>query len=98
VADPYTARGRGSGACGCAAVRHLLAAVQQALSLPAPHRHADQLPHLVLLEQRATVAAASIGRLLADPQSGELDFLSEGDHILHQIADLPPQRYPHQPE
>jgi hypothetical protein len=77
-------------------MRHLLAAVQQALSLPAPHRHSDRLPYLVLLEERATVAGASIGRLLADPRSGELDYLSEGDHILHQIADLPPDSYRHQ--
>lgn len=79
-------------------MRHLLAAVHQALSLPAPQRHSDQLPHLVLLEQRVGVAVASIGRLLADPESGELDFLSEGDHILHQIADLPPDSYHHQPD
>lgn len=77
---------------------HLLGAVHQALSLPAPLRHGDQLPRLILLEQRAEVAVASIGRLLANPQSGELDFLSEGDHILHQIADLPPDSYHHEPE
>jgi hypothetical protein len=79
-------------------MRHLLAAVHQALSLPAPHRHSDQLPYLVLLAQRVEVAVASIGRLLADPRSGELDFLSEGDHILHQIADLPPDSYRHEPD
>jgi len=78
-------------------MRHLLAAVHQALSLPAPLRQSDQLPHLVLLEQRVGIAMASIGRLLADAQSEELDFLSEGDHILHQIADLPPDSYHHQP-
>jgi hypothetical protein len=96
VADTDAASGPAPGS-GCTAVRHLLAAVQQALSLPVPHRHADRLPYLGLLEQRARVAAASIGRLLADPQSGELDFLSEGDHILHQIADIPPHEYRHQP-
>lgn len=79
-------------------MRHLLAAVLQALHLPAPQRHSDELAHLVLLQQRAQIAVASIGRLLADPQSGELDFLSEGDHILHQIADLPPDSYRHQPD
>jgi hypothetical protein len=82
---------------GCTAIRHLLAAVQQALSLPLPLRHSDRLPYLILLEQRAGVAAASLGRILADPRSGELDYLSEGDHILHQIADLPPGSYRHQP-
>ncbi len=78
-------------------MRHLLAAVHQALSLPAPNRHSDRLPYLALLEQRVGVAVASIGRLLADPGSGELDFLSEGDHVLHQIADLPPDSYRHEP-
>jgi hypothetical protein len=98
VPDTDAARAPGPGCAGCAAMRHLLAAVHQALRLPAPQRHSDELPRLVLLEQRAEVAVASIGRLLADPQSGELDFLSEGDHILHQIADLPPDSYRHQIE
>ncbi|HXW88460.1 MAG TPA: hypothetical protein VEJ42_09370 [Streptosporangiaceae bacterium] len=83
---------------GWSAFRHLLAAVQQALSLPPPARPGDRVAYLTLLDQRASVALASIGRLLADPHSGELDYLSEGDHILHQIADLPPGGYRHEPE
>jgi hypothetical protein len=98
VADADAGRAPAQGCAGCAAVRHLLAAVQQALSLPAPQRHSDRLLHLALLEQRVGIAVASMGRLLADPRSGELDFLSEGDHILHQIADLPPDSYRHQPD
>ena len=89
---------RGPQASGSPGFWHLLAAVQQALSLPVPRGQTDRLPYLQLLEQRANVAAASIGRLLADPRSGELDFQSEGDHILHQIADLPPQTYRHDHE
>jgi hypothetical protein len=34
---------------------------------------------------------------VASQQSDELDFTSEGDHILHQIADLPPDTYRHAP-
>jgi hypothetical protein len=71
--------------------------VEQALSLPAPRQPADRLPYLTLLEQRARVAAGSVSRLLADLGSGELDFFSEGDHILHQLADLPPSSYRHTP-
>jgi hypothetical protein len=89
---------RAPSASGRPAVWHLLAAVQQALTLPQPRAQGDRLLYLTLLEQRASVAAASIGRLLADPGSGELDFQSEGDHILHQIADLPPQSYRHEAE
>jgi hypothetical protein len=79
------------------AVRHLLAAVHQAIGLPAPRRTSDELPYLALLDQRARLARAAIGRLIANPGSGELDYISEGDHILHQIADLPPDTYRHRP-
>ncbi len=95
--DTDGTRGRGYGAAGCTAFRHLLAAVHQALNLPAPQRASDRLPYLEVLDQRASVARASLGRILADPGSGELDYLSEGDHILHQIADLPPGSYRHAP-
>jgi hypothetical protein len=79
------------------AIQHFLSAVHQALDLPAPHRAHDRLPYLTLLEQRAGLARASIGRLVAGQQSDELDFTSEGDHILHKIADLPPDTYRHAP-
>ena len=79
------------------AIRHLLCAVHQALDLPAPHRTHDRLPYLTLLEQRAGLARASIGRLVGSQYIDELDYTSEGDHILHQIADLPPDTYRHGP-
>ena len=79
------------------AIRHFLSAVHQALDLPPPRHPHDRLPYLSLLEQRAGVAKASIGRLVASQHSDELDYTSEGDHILHQIADLPPDTYRHAP-
>jgi hypothetical protein len=79
------------------AIQHFLSAVHQALDLPAPSRPHDRMPYLNLLEQRAGVARASIGRLVASKYSDELDYTSEGDHILHQIADLPPDTYRHGP-
>lgn len=78
-----------------AAMRYFLAALQQALTLPAPDRARDQLRYLRLLEQRAVVAVTSIGRLIGDPQTEALDFTSEADHILHQLADLQPDSYRH---
>jgi hypothetical protein len=84
----------GTAASG-SAIRHFLSAVHQALDLPAPRRPHDRLPYLNLLEQRAGLARASIGRLVASPHSDELDYTSEGDHILHQIADMPPDTYRH---
>jgi hypothetical protein len=78
-------------------IRHFLSAVYQALDLPPPHHSHDRLPYLSLLEQRAGLARASIGRLVANQHADELDYTSEGDHILHQIADLPPDTYRHSP-
>jgi hypothetical protein len=80
------------------AIRHLLCAVHRALDLPAPRRAHDRLTYLALLEQRADLVRASIGRLVGSQYSDELDYTSEGDHILHQIADLPPDTYQHGPE
>lgn len=95
--DTNGARESGHGATACTAFRHLLAAVQQALTLPAPQRASDRVPYLDLLDQRASVARSSLDRILADPHSGDLDYVSEGDHILHQIADLSPGTYRHAP-
>ncbi|MBO0823543.1 MAG: hypothetical protein J2P27_06750 [Actinobacteria bacterium] len=77
------------------AIRHLLSAVYKALDLPQPLRAADRQPYLTLLEHRASVARTSIGRLVGSPDSDDLDYTSEGDHILHQIAELPPDSYRH---
>lgn len=92
---PDFAAARGTGGASGIAMQHFLSAVHEALRLPAPRRAADRLPYLKLLEQRCLVARASLGRLIADPYRGELDYTSEGDHILHQIADLPPDTYQH---
>ena len=88
TSDPGPAPGNGT-------VRHYLFAVHQALDLPTPLRPRDRRPYLTLLEQRAGLVCASVGRLLESPRSDELDYTSEGDHILHQIADLPPDTYRH---
>lgn len=78
-----------------AAVRHFLSAVHEALQVPVPAWPVHQRRYLKLLERRAVVAGASIGRLLADPGSGALDYTSEGDHIRHTIGDMPPDTYRH---
>jgi hypothetical protein len=77
------------------AIRRLLSAVQEALDLPAPVRARDQLVYLRLVEKRALLVGASFGRLTADPHSDALDYASEAEHILHQLADLPPVTYRH---
>jgi hypothetical protein len=81
-----------------AAFRRFLWAVHQALDLPAPYRSRDRRAHLTLLERRARLACASIGRLIADPRADALDYASEGDHLLHQVADLPAYGYRHHPK
>jgi hypothetical protein len=83
------------GTSDATAIRQFLSAVHQALDLPAPERARDQLAYLTALEQRVRMARASIGRLIAGPGSDALDYASEGDRILHQLADLPPRTYGH---
>jgi len=95
---PDVAEAAGSPQACCLAARYFLAAVHQAIALPAPRRASDELPYFTLLDQRTRVARAAIGRLIANPHSGELDYTSEGDHILHQIANLPPDTYRHRPD
>jgi hypothetical protein len=72
------------------AVRHFLAAVHEALQIPAPAWPVYRRRYLKLLERRAVLARASIGRLLADRGSNALDYTSEGDHIRQAIAEMPP--------
>jgi hypothetical protein len=77
---------------GDSAIRHLLTALHQALDLAAIGQVRDELAGLRLLEARTRIAVASIARLIGDPHSDALDYMSEGDHILHQLADLPASR------
>jgi hypothetical protein len=76
-------------ALGNSAIRHLLSALHQALDLSGVGQARDELACLRLLDLRARIAVASIARLIADPHSDGLDYMSEGDHILQQLADLP---------
>jgi hypothetical protein len=80
------------------AIRRFFLAVYQALDLPAPARLWDRRAYLTLLERRARLVRASIGRLIGDPHSDTLDYASEGDHLLHQLADLPARTYRHHPK
>ena len=76
-------------------VRHFLSALHEALQIPRPAWPVHRRRYLRLLERRAVVARASIGRLLADPGGTALDYTSEGDHIRQVIAHMPPDRYRH---
>jgi hypothetical protein len=89
TAAPTTARPDG------AAIRHFLSALHEALQIPVPAGPFYQRRYLRLLELRTVVARASIGRLLADPGSNNLDYTSESDHIRQVIADMPVHMYPH---
>jgi hypothetical protein len=80
----------GPGPANGTPIRHFLSAVHQALDSPPAQRRNDWRERFGVLQQRADIVSASIDRLLANPDSGEGDYFSEGDHILHQVADLPP--------
>lgn len=77
------------------AIRHLLSAVHQALDLPLPVHAWGRLAYLKLLEERAFIARVSVGRIVRNADSDELDYISEGDHIRSQLAELPPSTYRH---
>jgi hypothetical protein len=77
------------------AIRHLLSAVHQALDLPLPVHAWGKPSYLKLMEQRAFIARVSVGRIVRNADSDELDYVSEGDHILYQLAELPPRTYRH---
>jgi hypothetical protein len=79
------------------AIVHFLSAVHHALDLPAPRRGRHRLRYLRLLDQRARLARACITRLISNPDAEALDYTSEGDHLLHGLADLPPDSYRHHP-
>lgn len=80
-----------------AAFRRFLSTVLQALDLPEPDRPRDRLAYLALLERRARLACASMERLATDRRADALDYASEGDHLLHQVAELPAYGYRHRP-
>jgi len=52
---------------------------------------------LRLLDRRAQLARAAIGRLISNPHAGALDYTSEGNHLRHALADLRPDTYRHHP-
>jgi hypothetical protein len=62
---------------------------------PAARPRLGKLPYLKLLEERAFIARVSVGRIVRNADSDELDYISEGDHILSQLAELPPSTYRH---
>jgi hypothetical protein len=77
------------------AIRQLLSAVYQALDLPLPVQPWGRRAYLRLLEERAFIARVSVGRIVRNADSDELDYVSEGDHIRYQLAELPPSTYRH---
>ena len=72
-----------------ASIRRLLSAVHEALAVEIPARGRQRVECLQLLRHRARIAQASIGRLISHAGSDELDYDSEADHILQQLASLP---------
>jgi hypothetical protein len=76
-----------------ASIRRLLSAVHEALDVAIPARGRRRLACLILLEHRARIAQASIGRLICTG-SDELDYDSEADHIRHQLDSRPQHGVP----
>lgn len=74
-----------------ASIRRLLLAVHEALDAAIPARGRCRLPFLTLLKHRACIAWASIGRLICNTSTDQLDYVFESDHIPHHLASVAPR-------
>jgi hypothetical protein len=77
------------------ACRELLRAVGDALTLPAPATHADEVSYFRLRSQRAAQALAGIRRVLDNREADNADMMTEAQILRDAIGDLPPDSYEH---
>jgi hypothetical protein len=75
---------------GSTAQRELLRAIFDALSLPMGANTLDDVRRLRLLDERAKLVAATITRILRDPESDDDDAMSEARTLRDAVADYPP--------
>lgn len=80
---------------GSTACRELLRVVGEALTLPAPATHADEVSYFRLRSQRATQALAGIRRVLGNRDADSADMMTEVQILREAIGDLPPDSYEH---
>lgn len=77
------------------ACRELLRVVADALSLPYPATHADEVSYFRLRSQRATQALAGICRVVDNREAGNADMMTEAQILREAISDLLPDTYEH---
>jgi hypothetical protein len=77
------------------ACRELLRVVGDALTLPYPATHADEVSYFRLRSQRATQALVGIRRVVDNKEADNDDMMTEAQILRVAIADLPPDCYEH---
>jgi hypothetical protein len=80
---------------GSSPCRELLRAVAEAITLPFPRTHADEVSYFRLRSQRASLAVQGIRRILASKDADSADMLTEASVLRELIADLPADIYEH---
>ena len=79
---------------GSTAQRELLRAIGDALSLPPGANTIDDVRRLRLLDERAKLVTATVGRILRDPESDD-DAISDARTLRDAVADYPPDYSQH---
>jgi hypothetical protein len=79
---------------GSTAQRELLRAIGDALSLPPGASTIDDVRRLRLLDERAKLVTATVGRILRDPESDD-DGMSDARTLRDAVADYPPDYSQH---
>jgi len=77
--------------------RDLLAAVRDALDCPQPADHAGEGAFLRLRSDRARLALAALGPVLADPESGPAQMTAAARSLREDLAGYPADGYRHSP-
>lgn len=75
--------------------REFLAAVKEAIDLPAPATFGDRAEYLRLLESRALDAVIALTGALGEPESADWGLGWHTDYLRRQLAKQPPTTYGH---
>lgn len=82
---------------GSTAQRELLRAIGDTLTLPLGMNTIDDVQRLRILDERAKLVTATVGRILNDRECDDEDAMVAMRSLREQVADFPPD-YGHRPQ
>jgi hypothetical protein len=77
--------------------RVLLRAIADALTLPPPAAHRDEIAYLRLARDRSRLVIAACRRVLTDREAADRDLLAAAAALRDEAAGYPPDGYEHHP-